>query len=161
MEDMPVNASREQHTPPANRSMPGSVITPVLNYPDVREAVDWLCRAFGFVERLQIGTHRAQLAFGDGSVVVADQGDDSGAAPREAARSGLVPPRHSIMVRVDDVDDHFERARQFGAQIVSAPTDHPYGERQYSAKDIGGHLWTFSETIADVDPRTWGGILHE
>ena len=37
------------------------------------------------------------------------------------------------------------------------PTDFPYGERQYSVEDPGGHRWTFSQSIADVDPRTWGG----
>ncbi len=35
----------------------------VLFYPDVGEAVDWLCRSFGFVERLRIGDHRSQLSF--------------------------------------------------------------------------------------------------
>ncbi len=53
-----------------NRSMPTSAIIPELPYPDVREAVDWLCQTFGFTERLRIGTHRAQLAFGAGSMVV-------------------------------------------------------------------------------------------
>ena len=38
---------------------------PELAYPDVRAAVDWLVRAFGFVERLRIGNHRAQLTFGN------------------------------------------------------------------------------------------------
>jgi hypothetical protein len=37
-----------------NRSIPSSVVIPVLEYPDVREAVDWLCRTFGFVERLRL-----------------------------------------------------------------------------------------------------------
>jgi uncharacterized glyoxalase superfamily protein PhnB len=37
--------------------------------------------------------------------------------------------------------------------------DYPYGERQYSAVDVGGHHWTFSESIADVDPADWGGEL--
>jgi hypothetical protein len=32
-----------------------------------------------------------------------------------------------------------------------------YGERQYTAQDLAGHQWTFSETLADVDPGTWGG----
>jgi hypothetical protein len=38
-----------------NRSMPPGVIIPVLGYPDVHEAAGWLCRSFGFVERLRIG----------------------------------------------------------------------------------------------------------
>ena len=24
---------------------------------------------------------------------------------------------------------------------------------------IGGHRWTFSQSIADVDPAEWGGVL--
>jgi hypothetical protein len=64
---------------------------------------------------------------------------------------------HAVMVRLDDVDAHCERARLHGARIVPRPTDFPYGERQYSAVDIGGHAWTFSQTIADVDPTSWGG----
>ncbi len=38
-----------------NRSIPGSVVIPVLIYPDVREAVRWLGESFGFVERVRIG----------------------------------------------------------------------------------------------------------
>ena len=38
------------------------------------------------------------------------------------------------------------------------PTDHVYGERQYTAEDYAGHQWTFSETLADVAPEEWGGI---
>lgn len=34
-----------------------------------------------------------------------------------------------------------------------------YGERQYTAEDPGGHVWTFTELVADVHPRDWGGEL--
>jgi uncharacterized glyoxalase superfamily protein PhnB len=37
------------------------------------------------------------------------------------------------------------------------PTDFEYGERQYAAEDPEGHHWTFSETLDDVAPETWGG----
>jgi uncharacterized glyoxalase superfamily protein PhnB len=63
------------------------------------------------------------------------------------------------MVRVPDVGAHFERARTHGARILSEPTDFEFGERQYSAQDPAGHQWTFSETLADVAPSDWGGIL--
>lgn len=147
-----------------NRSMPPGVIIPELAYPNVREAVDWLCRVFGFVERLRIGDHRAQLSFGDGSVVVTGQPVEPGASSSQASGSRPLPASgfsHSIMVRVTDVDDHYEQAKQLGARIVNPPTDYPYGERQYTVEDPGGHRWTFSETIADVDPRAWGGTLLE
>ncbi|HEX9385710.1 MAG TPA: VOC family protein, partial [Anaerolineales bacterium] len=62
-------------------------------------------------------------------------------------------------VHIDHVDLHYERAKQSGARIIRPPTDYPFGERQYTVEDIGGHRWTFSQTIADVDPGTWGGEL--
>jgi hypothetical protein len=39
--------------------------------------------------------------------------------------------------------------------------DYPYGERQYADEDHGGHRWTFSQTVRDVDPDEWGGVLFE
>lgn len=135
---------------PRNRSIPDVTVIPVLNYPDVGAAVEWLCRCFGFVERLRIAEHRAQLIYGDGAIVAADQG------PSEPSALTLA---HSIMVRVADVDSHFARAQAGGALIVRPPADHPYGERQYTAQDPGGHVWTFTQSVADVDPSDWGGIV--
>jgi uncharacterized glyoxalase superfamily protein PhnB len=54
-------------------------------------------------------------------------------------------------------DGHHDAAVRAGAVILRPPTDYPYGERQYTAEDLGGHRWTFSESIADVDPASWGG----
>jgi uncharacterized glyoxalase superfamily protein PhnB len=142
--------------------MPPGIVIPELAYPDVRQAVDWLCRTFGFVERLRIGDHRAQLSFGEGSIIVTLQSFDPGvsssedAVPRPFPSGGL---DHSVMVRVSDVDDHYQHARQSGARIISVPVDYPYGERQYTVDDLAGHRWTFSQTIKDIDPGTWGGIL--
>jgi hypothetical protein len=28
---------------------------------------------------------------------------------------------------------------------------------QYDAEDFHGHRWNFTETIADVEPESWGG----
>ena len=61
------------------------------------------------------------------------------------------------MVRVQDVDHHDERASRRGAGILRAPADYPYRERQYTAEDLAGYCWTFSQSIADVAPEEWGG----
>src|SRR5437899_1953635 len=137
-----------------NRSIPTATVIPVLIYPDVREAVAWLGAAFGFVERLQIGeNHRSQLSVGEGgAVIVGDVRYD-----RRPPRPGEVT--HSVTVRVEDVNSHCERARVHGAQILMEPTDFEYGERQYTAADPAGHQWTFSETLEDVAPESWGGTL--
>jgi uncharacterized glyoxalase superfamily protein PhnB len=138
-----------------NRSIPSATVIPVLIYPDVREAVGWLTAAFGFAERVQVGeNHRSQLRVGDGAVIVGDVRYD-----RRPPRAGEVT--HSVMVRVENVDAHCERARSHGARIVMTPTDFEYGERQYTAEDPAGHQWTFSETLADVAPEDWGGVLVE
>lgn len=62
-----------------------------------------------------------------------------------------------MLVRVEDVHAHCARARENGARILMEPTDFEYGERQYTAEDLAGHQWTFSETLVDVAPETWGG----
>jgi uncharacterized glyoxalase superfamily protein PhnB len=127
-------------------------VIPELAYADVDRAVTWLCDAFGFRERLRIGDHRAQLVVGSGAVVAMDRSRDSATA--------TAPSGHGVLVRVPDVDQHFARAVAAGAEILSPPTTYPFGERQYSARDVGGHRWTFSETVSDVDPATWGGVLR-
>lgn len=127
---------------PRNRSIPDSCVIPVLGYADPRAAATWLVQAFGLVERLRIANHRVQLSHGDGALVVAQQ----------AASTGC-----SMMLRVAAVDAHCARARAAGARILAEPATHAYGERQYSAADFAGHVWTFSESVADVDPADWGG----
>jgi len=129
-----------------NRTMPPSTVIPELTYEDVTEAIEWLCDKFGFVERWRAGDHRAQLSIGDGTVAITE--------PRT---SKVRPGPRDIMVRVADAAAHCERARARGAIIVSEPRDYPYGERQYTAEDLGGHHWCFSQSIADVAPEEWGG----
>jgi uncharacterized glyoxalase superfamily protein PhnB len=128
-----------------NRSVPASSVVPVLTYRDVPAASDWLCEAFGFRERLRIGDHRMQLVYGNGAVILTEGQD----------------PPSAVHVRVEDAAAHYRRALSHGAQIASEPADYPYGERQYTAVDPGGHRWTFSESIADVDPVSWGGTPAE
>jgi uncharacterized glyoxalase superfamily protein PhnB len=134
-----------------NRSIPPVTVIPVLVYPDVRAAVDWLSAAFGFVERTRIGdSHRAQLSIGtDGAMIVADV-----AGERYPPTAGAVT--HEIKVRVDDVDGRFERARAAGAKVIEPPVDREYGERECTVADLAGHRWQFTETLRDVAPEEYG-----
>lgn len=140
----------------ANRSAPPGPIVPRLIYKDVAKAIDWLRGAFGFTERLRTspepdGTiHHAQLAIGEGSVILTGQ---PVARPNEFIQA--------LMVHVDNVDEHFARAKQFGARILSPPDSKPFGERQYAAEDLEGHRWAFSESVADVQPEAWGATVSE
>lgn len=146
MSDQP----RSIDAPPiVNRSMPPGSVVPVLHYPDVRAAVTWLCATFGFTERLRIGAHRAQILVALGAAVVIAQGD------------GPTDPQDSLMIVVAQVDQHHAQVAARGAQIVAPPQDFPFGERQYTAADLRGRRWTFSQSLRDVAPDTWGGVVPE
>lgn len=133
----------------SNRSIPRATVIPVLAYPDVNEAAAWLCHAFGFSVRLRIGDHRVQLNAGDGAVIIREL------RPNEVnAQLGI---GSSVTIRIEDADAHCEIAKARGARIMQGPVTHPYGERQYNAGDLAGYSWTFSQSVADVDPAEWGG----
>jgi predicted enzyme related to lactoylglutathione lyase len=135
-----------------NRSVPPGTMIPVVCYDDVRKAIDWLCDAFGFTERLRTppekngSIHHAQLAFGTGGVILA--------SPRAGQE------QVSVLVKVDDVDRHHEHASSRSARIVRTPAACPFGERQYTAQDLEGNLWTFSQSTVDADPKDWGAIVR-
>ena len=143
-----------QKTTIVNRSAPASVVVPVLIYEDLSKAIEWLCQAFGFRERLRAAgpggkVVHAQLSFGGGDVMIGASG------------GGFRSPRPDevnqyVIVRVEDVDLHFEQAKQFGVRILQPPTNMPFGERVYTAEDLAGHRWTFSQSIADVPLELWG-----
>jgi uncharacterized glyoxalase superfamily protein PhnB len=133
----------------ANRSIPSSTVIPELGYPDPGEAAAWLAEAFGFAVRVKIANHRVQMSVGEGALVITEQ---SGGAPSLAYEQ-----TQRVLIRVLDIDAHCRRAKAAGARILSEPHDLPFGERQYNAEDFAGRRWTFSQTIADVAPETWGG----
>lgn len=145
-----INRMSEQQV--YNRTMPPCTVIPILAYPNVDEAIPWLMNAFGFTLRWRMAPHRTQLAFKEGCVVVTD------GFANEPEVTGNEPNArtHSVMIRVTNIDGHFANAVKHGAIVLHGPRDFFYGERQYSVKDIGGHTWTFSQSIRDVRPSEWG-----
>jgi uncharacterized glyoxalase superfamily protein PhnB len=137
----------------SNRSIPRATVIPVLAYPDVHQAAEWLCDAFGFTVRLRIGDHRIQMNVADGAIVVREM--------RPGEVNSALGHGHSVMIRVEDADAHCARARERGATITQEPVSYPFGERQYNAVDFAGHSWTFSQTVADVHPEEWGGTAEK
>jgi uncharacterized glyoxalase superfamily protein PhnB len=96
--------------------------------PDPGVAAEWLGDAFGSSVRLHIANHRIQMRASEGCFTIAE---------------GNTVPNHSIVVqvRIENALAHCERARLAGAWILTEPTDHFYGERQYNAEDFYGHRW--------------------
>jgi PhnB protein len=135
-------------------------ITPYLLYEDCNAMLDWLSKAFGFKEVLRFEndngdvTH-AEMAFEGASIYMGDPGDDF-ENPRNGGYIGA-----QIAVEVDDVEAHFEQAKAAGAEIVREPTDQPYGDRRYDAKDPEGHLWSIAQHVRDVAAEDWGATVSE
>jgi uncharacterized glyoxalase superfamily protein PhnB len=139
-----------------NRSSPSATVVPVLIYEDVGKAIEWLIGAFGFTERLRAPgpggrVIHAQLTVKEGAIMIGAQG----AEYRVPSPPGV---SQYVLVHVDDVDAHCTRAKDFGARIVRPPADAPFGERHYTAEDLAGHRWTFSQSVADVPLEAWGAI---
>jgi MerR family transcriptional regulator, thiopeptide resistance regulator len=123
-------------------------ITPLLTYQDIAAAHDFLVRAFGFASG---GVHRTP----DGQAVHGEvhAGESTIWLHRVAAEHQLDSPLHAdvgnsgLVVHVDDVDAHYQHARDAGARIDSEPVDQPYGQREYGARDLEGHRWWFTAPL--------------
>jgi uncharacterized glyoxalase superfamily protein PhnB len=133
-------------------------ISTALYYPDATKAIDWLCRAFGFEVRLKVEgeggrIEHSELVYGEGLIMVSDlqgKAEKMPYARSPAAIDGL--NTQNMMVYVDDVEAHCERARASGAKIVGELKTSDYGEeywtdRSYECEDIGRHHWWFCERL--------------
>lgn len=113
---------------------------PLMHYRDGHAAIDFLERAFG-LRRLVVVPHadgavqHAELALGQSIFMIGGDRDD----PRLESRPGT----GWIYVAVDDVDEHFERARREGAEVLRGPADSEHGFRGYTALDLEGNQWHF------------------
>src|ERR687896_634397 len=126
-----------EHLPP---------VVPLLVYADIERAQEFLVSAFGFDEGLLERTDAGEVVHGEvhagGQVIWLHrviEGDWVSA--RDAATTG------ELVVRVEDVDAHCERARAAGAEIEYGPMDQPYGVREYGARDLEGRRWAFVQPL--------------
>jgi uncharacterized glyoxalase superfamily protein PhnB len=130
-------------------------VVPMLSYEDAGRAADWIVEAFGFEEIERYGDERTvthvTLNLDDGTVYLGSPGPDYRGPRRlaetcEAARRMLETPYvvDGVMVQVDDIEAHCERARAAGATILTELEDNPgIGQRQYRVEDIEGHRCMF------------------
>ncbi len=126
-------------------------------YERAREAIDWLCSAFGFEVRLKVEhgeglVVHSELTFGEAVFMVADLRPEKYPVRKAPTQAGGVNTQ-GIFVYVDDIEAHCARARAAGAWIVTEPTVTDYGEeywsdRGYECVDLGGHHWFVAERVS-------------
>lgn len=119
-------------------------IFPALRYEDAPAAIGWLKQAFGFIERMVVpgpdGTiAHAELTLGNGMIMLGSVKEDAyGTSPRR-----LEGVHQTIYVHVADANAHEANARTAGADVFRPVEDTPYGSREYSCRDLEGHVWSF------------------
>ena len=127
-------------------------VIPYIAYADANAALEFLSKAFGFevTMRMRMDDGRighAELVL-DGEVVLM--------VASTYPEMGLLTPRElegvhaQIKCLVDDLDAHYERAREAGATIASEPKE-SYGERAYRAVDLEGHRWIFGTFMEGLE----------
>jgi uncharacterized glyoxalase superfamily protein PhnB len=126
----------------------GSTIIPCLRYRDAHAAIDWLCRAFGFVKQAayeddQGRVEHAQLIYGNGMVMLGEVCDN--AFGKLIAQPDEIGGRETqcACVIVSNCKSHYQQAVAAGAVIVDEYAEKEYGGAGYSCRDPEGHLWYF------------------
>ncbi len=128
-----------------------TTLIPTLRYQDCVKAIEWLCATFGFEEHLVVpneigGITHAQLVCGTAMIMLGDGHRDADDPVGRLNKSPLQLDgcnTAGIYMIVEDVDAHYEKARTAGAEIVLDIVDQDYGGREYTCKDLEGHLWSF------------------
>ncbi|MGE3147769.1 MAG: VOC family protein [Pseudorhodoplanes sp.] len=125
-----------------------STAIPCLRYRDAKAAIDFLCRAFGFTQKMVVPGDgdtiaHAELTHSAGMIMLGSmkEGAYDNLMARKTPRE-LGGGTQSVYVVVADADAHHARALKEGAEIVIALATHDYG-RDYTCRDPEGHVWTF------------------
>lgn len=122
------------------------MIVPTMRYENAREAIGFLCRAFGFTEHMIIpgegdAIAHAELTLGRDMIMLGSAADNEyGRYVATPLKAGTTTQGAYIVVA--DADAHHARAVEQGARIVVPLTSEPYG-RMYSCLDPQGHIWSF------------------
>jgi len=136
-------------------------IIPMLAYEDGTAAMDWLCKVFGFSEKIRMLDDNGKLAhgelvLGDGIIMLASPTPDyqSPKHHRENCEKAAAWYRvpyiiNGLLVYVDDVKQHYQKAKELGAFILSDLEEGGPGTR-YRVEDLEGQRWMFMQKKVSV-----------
>ena len=129
----------------------------MLSYENGVAALEWLKQAFGFEENAEMRmiegnrlTH-AELKLGNNIIMLATPTPDYESINKHRKHckqtdKWLQVPYivNGLLVHVDNVDTHYKKAKENGAEILSEIEDGFPGKR-YRCADIEGHRWMFMQ----------------
>ncbi|GIG56468.1 glyoxalase [Longispora fulva] len=118
-------------------------VWPGLRYVDAPAALDFLVRAFGFVETARYpggepnSVGHAELRWPAGGGIML------GSPRTDSVLRDLPAGTGSVYIVSDDVDALFARAVAAGATVVRGLADEEYGSRGFTVRDPEGVYWSF------------------
>jgi PhnB protein len=129
-------------------------VTPHLSIAGVADALGFYERVLGASVRMRMDAPGGLVAYAEielgGSVIMLGEEalPDSDPSPKKLGGTSV-----SLFVYVEDVDEVFRRAVEAGAQAVSEPEFHFYGDRVATIDDPFGHRWNVATHVEDVSPE--------
>jgi len=132
-------------------------LTSSVCYKDPKAALDWLEKAFGFELAMVItdangDIGHSEMRYRECLIMI---GSEWSADHKSPASLGGKNTQTVHVHMSDDIDNHCERARKAGAEIIQEPDTQFYGDRTYRARDPEGHIWTFGQTVEQLTPEEW------
>jgi len=120
-------------------------VNPYLHPLRAPRMIDFLKQAFGaqpdaIYQSPDGVVHHARVKIGDAMIEMGE------------AQGPYQPMPSTFYVYVKDCDAMYLRAMNAGATSISAPVDHPYGDRSGGVRDPFGNQWFIATHIKDVTP---------
>ena len=129
-------------------------VTPHLSIAGAADALEFYRSVLGASVRMRMDAPGGLVAHAEieigGSVIMLGGAALPNSDPSPKTLGGTPV---SLFVYVEDVDDVFRRAVEAGAQAVSEPELHFYGDRVATIDDPFGHRWTVATHVEDVSPE--------
>ena len=135
-----------------------TTITPYLIVRDAAEAIEFYEKAFDAVERMRLPLPNgrighAELLINGQAFMLSDECPEMSRirSPRTLGGSSV-----GMHIYVENVDAAIAQAAFAGAQVLSSPENHFYGDRGGVVCDPYGHVWLLATHIEDVPPQEMG-----
>jgi uncharacterized glyoxalase superfamily protein PhnB len=129
-------------------------IVPGMAYRNAPDAIEWLCRVFGFEKHAVYPgpdntIAHAELTLGDGMIMLGSVTNNSTMSNliKQPDEIGGAETQSSNLI-VEDADAICARAKAAGAEIVFDIEDKPYGGRGFTCRDLEGRIWN----VGTYDP---------
>jgi uncharacterized glyoxalase superfamily protein PhnB len=124
-----------------------------MTYRKASEAIDWLCRVFGFQKHAVYPgpdgvIMHCELTFDGGMIMLGSVRDNDYQRVVKPPSETESTQTQSINLVVQDADAIYAKVKEAGGRILLDIEDKPYGGRGFTCSDPEGHVWN----IGTYDP---------